>query len=291
MYTAPFEYHRAGSIQEAISLLGELGDDAKLLSGGHSLIPLMKLRFAQPAHLIDVRRIPNLAGIREEDGAVVIGAATTHAEIERSSVGARRLPILAEAAGQIGDPLVRNVGTIGGSLAHADPGADWPAVMLALNAEFRVVGPLGTRMIAADDFFLDILTTALGPNEMLTEVRIPTPGARSGGSYSKFRHPASGYALIGVAAQISVGAERTIRDARVAITGVGTRATRAWATERALVGKTAGDAGSVASASVVASEGLEFRAEAKGSVEYQQHCVAVYARRAIARAIERAAGS
>lgn len=163
--------------------------------------------------------------------------------------------------------------------------------MLALNAEFRVVGPLGTRTIAADDFFLDILTTALGPNEMLTEVRIPTPGARSGGSYSKFRHPASGYALIGVAAQISVGAEGTIRDARVAVTGVGTRATRARATERALVGKTAGDVGSVAGASMVASEGLEFRAEAKGSVEYQQHCVTVYARRAIARAIERAAGS
>jgi carbon-monoxide dehydrogenase medium subunit len=291
MYSAPFEYHHAGSIQEAISLLGELGDDAKLLAGGHSLIPLMKLRFAQPAHLIDVRRIPNLAGMREEDGAVVIGAATTHAEIERSSVGARRLPILAEAAGQIGDPLVRNVGTIGGSLAHADPGADWPAVMLALNAEFRVVGPLGTRTIAADDFFLDILTTALQPNEMLTEVRIPIPQARSGGSYSKFRHPASGYALVGVAAQISLGPDRTIRDARVAITGVGTRATRARATERALAGKSAGDAGSIAAASAAASEGLDLRAEAKGSVEYQQHCVTVYARRAISRAIERAAES
>lgn len=290
MYTAPFEYHRAGSIEEAISLLGEHGDDAKLLAGGHSLIPLLKLRFAQPAHLIDVRKIPNLAGVREEGGAVVIGAATTHGEVERSSIIAGRLPIMAEAASQIGDPLVRNVGTIGGSLAHADPGADWPAVMLALNAEFRVAGPRGARTIAADDFFLDILTTALAPNEILTEVRIPIPAARSGGAYSKFRHPASGYALIGVAAQITLGAGRTVRDARVAITGVGTRATRARATERALAGTT-GDEKSIAAASQAASEGLELRAEAKGSVQYQQHCATVYARRAIARAIERAAES
>lgn len=290
MYTAPFEYHRAASIEEAVSLLGEHGDDAKLLAGGHSLIPLMKLRFAQPAHLIDVRRIPSLAGIREEGGTVVIGAATTHAEIERSRVAGGRLPILAEAGSQIGDPLVRNVGTIGGSLAHADPGADWPAVMLALNAEFRVVGPRGTRTIAADDFFVDILTTALGPNEILSEVRIPTPAPGSGGAYSKFRHPASGYALIGVAAQISLGAGKTIRDARVAITGVGTRATRARATERALTGNT-GDTESIAAAAQAVSEGLEWRADAKGSAQYQQHCATVYARRAIARAIERAAES
>ena len=287
MYTAPFEYHRARSVEEAVSLLREHGDDAKLLAGGHSLIPLLKLRFAQPGHLIDVRKIPSLAGIREDAGAIVIGAATTHAQIERSSVAERRLPILADAASQIGDPLVRNVGTVGGSLAHADPGADWPAVMIALNAEFLVTGPNGTRTISADDFFLDILTTALAPAEMLTAVRIPIPAARTGGAYAKFRHPASGYALIGVAAHVSLGSGGTIREARVAVTGVGTRATRARATERALAGK-AGNDESIAAASRAISDGLEPRADAKGSVEYQQHLAAVYARRAIAKAIERA---
>ena len=287
MYTAPFEYHRARSVEEAISLLDEYGDDAKLLAGGHSLIPLLKLRFAQPKHLIDVRKLPNLAGIREEAGAIVIGATTTHAQVERSTVAERWLPMLAEAASQIGDPLVRNVGTVGGSLAHADPGADWPAVMLALNADFGVTGPRGARTIPADDFFLDILTTALGPAEILTEVRIPIPAARSGGAYAKFRHPASGYALIGVAAQLSLGAGKTISEARVAVTGVGTRATRARAAEQALAGKS-GDNETIAAAARAINEGLEPRADAKGSVEYQQHLAAVYARRAIEKAIERA---
>jgi aerobic carbon-monoxide dehydrogenase medium subunit len=287
MYSAPFEYHRARSIEEAVALLGQHGDDAKLLAGGHSLIPLLKLRFAQPRHLIDVRKIPHLAGIREEDGAIVIGAATTHAQMERSSVAVRRLPILAEAASQIGDPLVRNVGTVGGSLAHADPGADWPAVMLAVNAEFRVVGPRGTRTIMADDFFLDILTTALEPTEMLTEIRIPSPSATTGGAYAKFRHPASGYALIGVAAQVSLGARNTIRDARLAVTGVSTRATRARGTEQALTG-TAGDEASIAAAARRIIEGFEPRADSQGSVAYKQHLAAAYARRAIAKAIERA---
>src|SRR3982751_5570685 len=289
MYTAPFEYHSPRSVNEAISLLNEHGDDAKLLAGGHSLIPLMKLRFAQPGHLIDVRKIPGLAGIREAGDAILIGAATTHAEIERSRVG-ERLPILGEAASQIGDPLVRNVGTVGGSLAHADPGADWPAVMLALSAEFRVSGPRGTRTIQADDFFLDILTTALQPAELLTEVSIPLPPARTGSAYAKFRHPASGYALIGVAAQVSLDAGNSVREARVAVTGVGTRATRARATEKALVGQRASDE-LISQASRAISEELEPRGDAKGSVEYQQHLATVYARRAIAKAIERATES
>ena len=287
MYSAPFEYHRARSVDEAVSLLGEHGEDAKLLAGGHSLIPLLKLRFAQPKHLIDVRRIPGLSGISEADDALIIGATTTHAELERSTVVGRRLPILVEAAHQIGDPLVRNVGTVGGSLAHADPGADWPAVMLALSAEFRVAGPRWTRTIPADDFFLDILTTALEPAEILTEIRIPMPAARSGGSYAKFRHPASGYALIGVAAQVTLGSGNTIREARVAVTGVGTRATRARGTEQALAGVTTDDAG-VASAARRVVEGIEPRADSQGSVAYKQHLATAYARRAIAKAIERA---
>lgn len=287
MYSAPFEYHRASSVDEAVSLLRQLGDDAKLLAGGHSLIPLLKLRFTQPRHLIDVRRIPGLSGIRETGDTLVIGAATTHAELQRSSVAGRRLPILAEAASQIGDPLVRNVGTVGGSLAHADPGADWPAVMLALNAELRVSGPRGTRTIMADDFFLDILTTALEPAEILTEIRIPIPSGKSGGAYAKFRHPASGYALMGVAAQLSFGSGNTVDVARVAVTGVSTRATRARVTEASLVGKEPNEE-VIAEASQRIVDGIEPRADSQGSVAYKRHLAVAYARRAIVRAIERA---
>ncbi len=286
MYPAPFEYHTPESLDEALALLGRHRDDAKLLAGGHSLIPLLKLRFAQPRHLIDVRRIPDLAGIREDGDTLIIGATTTHGEIERSSVAGRRLPILTEAASQIGDPLVRNVGTVGGSLAHADPGADWPAVMLALGAELRVMGPRGTRTIMADDFFLDILTTALEPGEILTEIRIPVPAGKTGGSYAKFRHPASGYALIGVAAQLSL-VNGAIGNARVAVTGVSTRATRARATEGALAGTTATEDGIAAAARKIV-DGIEPRADAQGSVAYKQHLAAAYARRAITKAIERA---
>jgi aerobic carbon-monoxide dehydrogenase medium subunit len=288
MYTAPFEYHRARSVEEAVALLGKHGDDAKLLAGGHSLIPLLKLRFAQPKHLIDVRKIPNLSGIRQDGGAIVIGAATTHAQIERSPVIERTLPILAEAAHVIGDPLVRNMGTVGGSLAHADPGADFPAVMLVLGAELRVTGPRGQRTIPADDFFLDILTTALAPNEVLTELRIPIPRVGTGGAYAKFRHPASGYALIGVAALVTRDGGGAIQQARVALTGVGTRAARARATEQALTGKKADDA-LIADAATRVTEGLEPREDAQGSVDYKKHLAVVYARRAISLAIERAA--
>jgi carbon-monoxide dehydrogenase medium subunit len=288
MYAAPFEYHRARSVEEAVALLGEHGDDAKLLAGGHSLIPLLKLRFAQPKHLIDVRKIPNLSGIREEAGAIVIGAATTHAQIERSAVIERKLPILAEAAHVIGDPLVRNMGTVGGSLAHADPGADFPAAMLVLGAEMRATGPRGPRTIAADDFFLDLLTTALAPNEILTEIRIPVPRAGTGGAYVKFRHPASGYAVVGVAALVTREGGGTIREARVALTGVGTRPARARAAEQALTEKNADEA-IVADAATRVAEGLEPRADAQGSVDYKKHLAVVYARRAISLAIDRAA--
>jgi carbon-monoxide dehydrogenase medium subunit len=289
MYAAPFEYHRARSVEEAVALLGEHGDEAKLLAGGHSLIPLLKLRFAQPKHLIDVRKIPNLAGIREDGGSIVIGAATTHAQIERSSLIERRLPILSEVAHVIGDPLVRNMGTVGGSLAHADPGADFPAAMLVLGAEMRAIGPRGSRTIAAEDFFLDLLSTALAPNELLTEIRIPVPRAGTGGAYAKFRHPASGYALIGAAALVTRDSGGEIRDARVALTGVGTRAARARGAEQALAGKSADEA-IIADAASRVAEGLEPRADAQGSVEYKTHLAVVYARRAITLAVERAAG-
>src|ERR671923_2043375 len=202
MYPASFEYHRAGSVDEAVALLGQYGEDAKLLAGGHSLIPLVRFRFARPGHLIDVRKIPGLAGVREESNAIVIGAGTTHRQVATSSVLWSRLPIVAEAAAIIGDPLVRNMGTIGGSLAHADPGADLPAVMLAVSAEIMLVGPTGRRSVKADDFFIGLLETAIKPNEVLTEIRVPVPGARTGGAYEKFPHPASRYAVVGAAAVV-----------------------------------------------------------------------------------------
>src|SRR5215831_246021 len=177
MYPVPFEYHRAGSVQEAVELLARYGDEAKLVAGGHSLLPLMKLRLAEPKHLVDIRRTPGLSGVREEGGALIIGAATPHQVLEHSPLVRERLPILSEAAAQIGDAQVRNMGTIGGSLAHADPAADLPAVMLALEAELVAVGPKGRRAIPVDRFFVKLFTTSLSPGELLTEVRVPLPPA------------------------------------------------------------------------------------------------------------------
>jgi carbon-monoxide dehydrogenase medium subunit len=287
MYPASFEYHRAGSVSEALSLLQRFPEDGKIIAGGHSLLPVMKLRFAQPAHLIDIRRIPELKGIREEDGRVVIGAATTHATVARSDVLRRRVPILAEAAGRIGDPLVRNMGTIGGSLAHADPAADLPAVVLALGAEVRARGPMGERTIQADDFFLDLFTSALGADEVLTQVRVPIPPASTGGAYEKYPDPASGYAVVGVAAMITLGSGGVVQRARVGITGLGQKATRATAVEEALTGKGA-NAAAIEAACQRVTDGLDLSDDAGGSAAYKANLAAVYARRAVARAAEQA---
>ena len=289
MYSTSFEYHAARSVDEAVALLTQHGEDARLIAGGHSLVPLLKLRFAQPAHLVDIRRIPNLAGIREDGGTIVIGATTTHAQIERSELLQKRVPILPEAARQIGDPQVRNMGTIGGSVAHADPGADFPAVMLALDASFRATGRLGARTIPARDFFVGLLTTALEPNEVLTEIRIPAGARQSGAAYEKRRHPASGYALIGVAAFIGLDGARAIHEARIAVTGGVGRAIRVEAAERALIGQAADDAVIERAAQRVGT-GIEPRADLQGSAEYKAHLALVYARRAIKRAVERAGG-
>ena len=289
MYPAAFDYHAPASVDDALRLLGTLGDDAKLLAGGHSLIPILKLRFAQPAHLIDIRKIPGLAGIREEGDAVVIGATTTHRAVEHSDLLKRLVPILPEAAAHIGDPLVRNVGTIGGSLAHADPGADLPAVVLALGAELRTASARGGRTIVADDFFVGLLTSALEPDELLVEVRVPRTRGRVGMAYEKHPHPASGYALAGVAAVVSLDAAGAGSAARVAITGVGERAMRVAAVERALAGA-GGDAGSLDQAAGAIADDVEPRDDLQGSAEYKRELLRVVARRAIARAVERARG-
>ena len=286
MYPAPFEYHAPGSVDEAIQLLGQYEDEGKLLAGGHSLLPVMKLRFAQPKHLIDLRKIPGLAGVREEGNVVVIGAMTTHWQVLSNDIIRRRLPILAETASRVGDPLVRNMGTLGGSLAHADPAADLPATILVLGAELTAVGPRGSRTVKADDFFVDLMTSALEPNEVLTEIRIPVPPAGTGGAYEKYAHPASGYAVAGVAALVTLDGGRTIRSARVGITGLGNKATRATGVEEALSGKTA-DESTLESAAARAAEGLEPREDLQGSAEYKAHLARVYTRRALTRAVER----
>jgi carbon-monoxide dehydrogenase medium subunit len=283
MYPASFEYHRPASIDEAVALLARHGEEAKLLAGGHSLIPLMKFRLAQPAHLVDLGRIAGLAGIRVGKDAVVIGALTTHHYVASSPAVRQSLPLLAEAAAGIGDQQVRNCGTIGGSLAHADPAADWPAVTLALGARMKVTGPSGSRTIPADEFFLDLLTTALRPDEVLTEVQVPIPPAGSGCAYVKHPHPASRFALCGVAVRLVPGAGGTCKDVRVGVTGVGARATRAGAVEQALDGL-APDVAAIAAAAERADQGIEMSADLQGGVEYKRHLTRVTTRRALKRA-------
>ena len=286
MYSASFEYHKAGSVDEALALLAQYTDDAKLIAGGHSLLPVMKLRFSQPAHLIDIRRVPELAGIREEDGALRIGAATTHAAVAASGLTRARVPMLAEAAGGIGDAQVRNMGTIGGSLAHADPAADLPAVTLALGAMLRAVNRRGARTIPIDEFFTGMFSSAIAPEEVLVEVRVPFPPPQTGTAYAKYADPASGYAVVGVAAMVTLGAGGTVERARVAMTGLASHAVRLTGVEEALTGKVAtGD--QIEAAARRATEGLDAGAVG-GDAEYKTNLAAVYARRALTRAADRA---
>ena len=283
MYPAQFDYHSPASVQEAISLLGRLKDDAKLLAGGHSLLPMMKLRLAQPKHLIDLRKVPGLSGIKEDGGAIAIGALTTHYAVESSSLLKQKCPLLSEAAGTIGDPQVRNMGTIGGSLAHADPAADYPAAVIALGAELVAEGPKGKRTIKVDDFFKGLLTTALQPQEILVEIRIPSWPAGTGMAYMKFPHPASRFAVVGVAAVVTADGKKV----GVGITGAGTKAVRAKGVEAALAGK-ALDAATIKAAAEKAADGVDVQADLQGSVEYKTHLLKVYCRRALEAALSRA---
>ena len=229
MFPQQFDYHRAASVAEAVDLLASL-PDAKLVAGGHSLIPAMKLRAAQPAAVVDIGRIPGLSGIAADGDSLVIGALATHASLADSAAVQDACPMLAEAAAAIGDIQVRNRGTLGGSLAHADPGADYPAAMLALGAEVTAVGREGERTISASDFFVDILTTALSETEVITSVRVP--GA-AGGAYLKHRHPASSYAVVGVAARVALDGGQ-VTSCAIGINGVAGKAVLAEAAAEAL---------------------------------------------------------
>ena len=286
MYPAAFEYHAPGSVQEALGLLGKL-DDAKILAGGHSLVPMMKLRLAQPKHLIDLRKVPGLNTIKEDGAMIAIGAMTTHWEVESSKVLQAKCPVVSDTAKIIGDPAVRNKGTIGGSLAHADPAADMPATVIALGAEFVCQGAKGKRTVKVDDWFQGLMATALGEDELLVEIRVPALPAGTGSAYMKFAHPASRFAIVGAAAVITVDKQGTCTKAGVGITGAGTKAVRAKGVEAGLVGKRL-DAATIEAAAQKAADGVDVQADLQGSVEYKSHLCRVFARRAVEAALKKA---
>ena len=287
MYPAAFDYHAPKNVKEALGLLGKLKDDAKIVAGGHSLIPMMKLRLAQPKHLIDLQKVPGLSGIKADGKALAIGAMTTHWEIESSSTVKSKLPVLAEVASVIGDPAVRNKGTIGGSLAHADPAADWPAAIIALGAELVCEGPKGKRKVVVDQWFLGLMATALKERELLVQVRVPLLPASSGAAYMKFPHPASRFAVVGVCAAVTLDKQGVCVSAGVGVTGAGTKAVRAKGVEAALKGKKL-DAAAIEAAAQKAAEGVDVQADLQGSVEYKSHLCRVFAKRAITEAVKRA---
>lgn len=286
MISAPFDYVRANTLDEALNLLAQ-NEDAKILAGGHSLIPAMKLRLTQPPLLVDIARIKDLSYIREADGQIRIGAMTTHYQIESSELLRKICPLLPECAGHIGDMQVRNKGTIGGSLAHSDPAGDWPAAILALSAELVAVSKNGERTIKADDFFVDLLTTALEPGEILREIRINKSNGRTGQAYVKMPHPASGFAVVGVAANLSFNGGSECKSASIGITGVSSKAYRAIAVEGGLSGANLDEA-KIANAASHATDGVDVNGDLFASDEYRRHLAQVYTRRAIAAARDRA---
>jgi carbon-monoxide dehydrogenase medium subunit len=283
MIAAPFTYHRANSVNDAVRLLGQFGSDAKLLAGGHSLIPLLKLRLAQPAHVIDISRIRDLSGIREENNTLLIGALTTHQQLESSDLLKSKCPLLVETAAQVGDVQVRNKGTLGGSAAHADPASDYPAALFALEAQFVLQGPNGSRTISVDDFFVSMLTSALGPDEILTQIRVPAQPRGTGASYQKFAQKASGFAICGVAALITRANGRCTR-ARIGITGIAQKAYRASAVEQAIEGRSLTQT-EIAAAAAKASDGVDALGDIHASADYRKDLARIYARRAIEAAI------
>jgi Aerobic-type carbon monoxide dehydrogenase, middle subunit CoxM/CutM homologs len=285
MIPASFDYFRPSTVEEALSLIAEHGDDAKVLSGGHSLVPAMKLRLAQPGVIIDIGRIPGLSGIREDGDSIVIGALTIHYQVESSDVVRQRCPLLAQTAAQIGDVQVRNRGTIGGALAHADPAADYPAAILALGAEMTAIGPKGRRTIKADDFFVDMLTTALEPNEILTEVRVPATGTNKT-AYLKVPQSASGFAIVGVAVNLvtSTNGSTACKTARIGITGLASRAFRAAGVESELTGKVLNPQ-SIKSAASKAADGQDPMSDIHASADYRAHLARIYTQRAIEKAM------
>jgi aerobic carbon-monoxide dehydrogenase medium subunit len=284
MIPAQFDYQAPATLEEAVALLANDPDGAKVLAGGHSLIPAMKLRLAQPQLLVDIARIKSLAYIREEGDQILIGATTTHYQLESSDLLKNICPLLPACAGSIGDVQVRNKGTIGGSLAHSDPAGDWPAAALALGAELVLIGPNGERTVKADSFFVDLLTTDLQPGEILREIRIKKPSGRFGHAYQKVPHPASGYAVVGVAVHLGLNADGSCAAAGIGVTGVSTKAFRASAVEAALVGTNV-DEQTIAAAAARVCDGINPTTDLYASGDYRRHLAQVHTRRALQAAL------
>jgi carbon-monoxide dehydrogenase medium subunit len=286
MYSADFDYHRARSIEEALKMIGA-NPDAKLLAGGHSLIPLLKLRLAAPSAVIDIGRVPELRGIAVSGNAIRIGALTTHAEIAGSADVQRGATALSDAAAIVGDPAVRNRGTIGGNVAHADPASDLPTVLVALNATIEVAGATGKRTIAAADFFTGIMTTAIADDEILTAVVVPAAARGQASAYAKFSHPASRYAVIGAAALVTI-AGGVCTAAHLAIGGLVSHAQRLPAVEARLKGQALSEATIAAAAADTTKDLGDVNGDIFASAEYRRAVAPVYVKRAIAAAASRA---
>jgi carbon-monoxide dehydrogenase medium subunit len=287
MIPAAFDYHAPTSIGEATALLARLGEDAKVLSGGQSLIPLMKLRLASPAHIVDINGIPGLSGIREADGFLRMGALTRESELEESELIRTRYPLLHDTSKVIADPVVRNLATVGGNLAHGDPANDHPATMLALGAEVVAIGTKGERRIAIGSFFTGPFETSLKPDEILVEIRIPQPAARSGGAYLKLERKVGDFATAAVATQLTLAANGVCDQVGIGLTNVGLTPIKATKAEAALKGK-APDEAAIKRAAELAAEASEPSDDLRGSVEYKKDLVRVLTARALRRALERA---
>jgi carbon-monoxide dehydrogenase medium subunit len=283
MLPSRFEYHRPDSLEEALQLLSQHGDEAKVLAGGQSLIPVMKLRLATPAHLVDIGRL-GLEAISESDGRLTVGALARHRDLERSDVLKARYPVMAAAAPLISDPIVRNLGTIGGSLCHADPAGDWGSVMLALDASVVLRSARGEREVAMPEFLVDTFTTALEPDEILTEVRIPQAARPSGGTYLKLERKVGDFATVAAAVHLSLS-DGTIERAGIALTAVGPKNLRPTDAEASLAGAEPTEA-AFAEAGRLAAEASSPVSDLRGSIDYKRHVVDVYVRRGLATALE-----
>jgi carbon-monoxide dehydrogenase medium subunit len=286
MLPSRFTYHRAGSLDEALSLLGTHGEDAKVLAGGQSLIPMMKLRFANPEHLVDVNHVDGLEGIEERDGSLRVGALTRYRDVIASDLISSRYPTIGRAAPQISDPLVRNLGTVGGSLAHADPAGDLGAVMLALGASVVLKSSGGEREVPISAFLVDTFVTSIEPNELLTEIRVPMPGKRSGGDYLKLERKVGDWATVAVAVSLTLS-NGSIGRAGIGLTGVGPKNIQATEAEATLAGAAPGDE-AFAEAGRLAAAAASPVSDVRGPEEYKRHMVDVYVRRGLARALETA---
>jgi len=289
MIPAAFDYHRPGTLDEAIGLLSRYGAEAKVLSGGMSLLPTLKLRLGSFGHLVDIGRIPGLEDVREEKGVLRVGAGTRQCVLERSEIIKSRYGILADAIPLIADPLVRNRGTLGGNLANGDPANDEPAIVIALGAELVARGPKGERSIPANRFYKNLFVTDLKNDEILVEVRIPVPPPRSGGAYRKLKRKTGDFAVVGIAVQLGLSAKGAVERAGIALTNAGPTPVEAVESQKYLNGRTL-DEKSIAEAARLAAKAGSPSADRRGSVEYKREMARVLAARALRTALERAGG-